>query len=661
MHTQSLLIIGSESASRSQLVENLKQGGWICHVANSIIGAQSIHGWQDVHVAFVSRGELLNPEFDAWTLIANTNLQLIGYDDSSFEQINEPSISSKLFAVVCVTQSPDWQVSLLATRASEYANSLASNASSLTESAYHKLLEASASLQSAESLPKLLEQTCREVSLGTGFGRSILVLGDHNYRIQTAQAYFADNKHAVNLSNLIGQPLLPVLPLAQFEQLGKGFAQIAKSGSNPADHLILPLERLDGAVIGFLTLDHPTSSSSNFSALSEPISLLLKLTVAQIETQQLRVELNKRNQNSEAFTLDRSNELRQAQERFSRFANLTDDIVYLTDANGTLIYLNEAFTTRLGYVRENYIGRTLESALTDLSAENAASESIINEIQSRDTNRTTYHLDFFTKTGYRTAFTLSHHWVRQGAEIVAGQGLLRDVTEQRELQTRLAHSERLGMAGKFASGLAHEINNPLQAISSHLASIGDRVDKDQKALESLGIVSDSVERIRLLAKSLLDLQRTELSSRTAVDINTIVEKALALLAPQLRSSEINVIRELSADLSTVNVNSGEIEQVLINLIVNAVEAMPSGGVLTIRSEEVAGKVRVIVKDTGRGITPKVMSTLFQPFSTHREQGGGLGMGLYISHNIVRQHGGELRAESQLGAGAEFSITLPIEK
>lgn len=662
---KTLLLISSQTTARAKLEEILVSQDWRYVFVNNIEDAQKIHDLHKLHVILISREDFLSKSMLTLADQLGARTQIVVFDESISIDSNKIVDTSRLFSVVNLSHTPNWQIELVLRRAAEFSDSLMKQNSAQLETTYRRLFEASAGLFTSESLSQLLEQTCREISFSAGFGRAILVLADVKFRIQNAQAYFVTEQKAINLSALIGQPLMPVLPSSPLTQLGKGYKlqnpELEAQAGTSERHLVLPLERSDGTVLGFLTLDSPTADVTDLSAISEPIAILLKLTSAFIETQSLRAELKKRRESTDTQSSDKSAELRLAQERFSRLVNLTDDIVYLTDAQGRIVYLNEVFSSRLGYTRENYVGQMLDSVLTDIASNSEPNTNAIAEIKNRMQDKITHDIELFTKSGYRNTFTLSHHWVRQGQEIVAGQGMLRDVNEQRELQTRLARSERLGLAGKLASGVAHEINNPLQAISSHLAGIGDKVGGDAKAIESLGIVSDSVERIRLMVRSLMDLQRVESSIKANENVNNIIERAIALMGPQLRSSGIDIVRELDQELPSCKVNSGEIEQVLINLILNAVEAMPLGGNLTFRSESDGEKVTVHVADTGRGIAPQVIDSLFQPFSTHRERGGGLGMGLYMSRNMMLQHGGDLQAVSPPGGGATFTLTLPIAK
>lgn len=639
----------------------MSQQNWRCLIAESPSEVLSFAGWQECQVVLIDQPNNLSQE--VVELISKSPfVQVVLYSAKSAEASFDSAIGQKVFALLNVADSSDAQIVLSVAKAAEFAKVLAERTAPGLGHAYRRLFEASTLLQYAESLPRLLEQTCREIAIAAGFGRAILVIGDSKFRIQAAQAYFANEQYAVTLDELAGRPLMPVFPNTPLEQFGKGFAQeFEVSEKSLSRHLVLPLEKTDSTIVGFLTLDKALSDQPDAAELTQPVALLLKLVAHFIETQTIRAELKKRQGGEEVFAAPRGQELRQAQDRFSRLVSLTDDIVYVTDPEGRVVYLNESFTERLGYTRENYIGRKLSDVLLDLATDSEANQQLVASLGDQSVSHRDGELELFTKTGYKTAYSLRHQWISQAGDLVAGQGILRDMTEQQELRVQLIRSERLGIAGKLASGVAHEINNPLQAISSHLGGLRDKVEKDKSALESIDVVSDSVERIRLIVRSLLDLQRTEQTSRRNEDINVIVEKSLALLAPQLRQAHVEVKKALSGSLPSVKINSAEMEQVLLNLIINAISAMEGGGVLTMFTGLENERMIVRVSDTGKGIAPEVLSKLFQPFFTHREQGGGLGLGLYLSRNIMRSHGGDLIAESPPGTGAVFTAILPVKE
>lgn len=655
-----LIIVGLLSPGRAKLEELFARSGWRCLIADNSRQALTFEALPKVKVAIVS-GKLAVSELEELLrVVRNAGVVLYEVDEDSDNLLSE--ISDRLISIID-TDSPVWAINLTIRRAVEASQRLLPiGGTELVEKSFRKLFHASVVLRTLESLQDLLNVLCREIAMHTGHNRAVIVLGDSRFRIQHAGAYCDDVVAIPNLSSMRGQPLTPVLPDRSWSEVGKGYIETAHDlpphlpNSQP---LVIPLERSDGTVAGFLTLDQALSDAPPLAELSEPIALLLRHGVHAIETQALLGELKKNSEQREQHSGERANELRQAQERFSRLVNLTNDIIFVTDNQGRLVYLNESFTRELGYSRENSIGVPLYKVLADLAVENVSNQSVLEQLLDFTEERVSGDLELFAKDGNRRAYRLTHDWIRQGDEIVAGQGILRDASEQRDLMQRLAASERLGLTGKLASGIAHEINNPLQAISAHLAGLTERLDKDEKAVASIGIVADSVERIRMIVRSLLDLHRIEPAPRNLIQLNDVVSRTHALLQPQLRQAGVVAEEQLDSQLPKVVAAASEIEGVLINLVLNATQAMSAGGTIRLETAQVEKHVEIRVSDNGPGIPLEIMKRLFEPFVTYREQGGGTGLGLYVSRHLITQHGGELRVSSESGGGATFTIVLPL--
>ncbi|MGA9351587.1 MAG: GAF domain-containing protein [Anaerolineae bacterium] len=241
-------------------------------------------------------------------------------------------------------------------------------------------------------------------------------------------------------------------------------------------------------------------------------------------------------------------------------------------------------------------------------------------------------------------------------------GRLEEMVEERtkelqDAQAKLIQSEKLAATGRLAASVAHEINNPLQGISNYLAVISQRVAEDHPLREDLEMVKLGFDRITEIVRRLRAFYRPAEEGMEPTDINGVVERILALLGHQLSLGKVEVKRELAEQELRVLGSVGQLEQVLVNLVVNAQEAMPQGGELIVRTALRDDMVQLQVSDTGRGMGEEEMSRLFKPFYGGRES-KGLGLGLWISHNIVEAHGGHIEVESQVGQGTTFTVSLP---
>ena len=229
--------------------------------------------------------------------------------------------------------------------------------------------------------------------------------------------------------------------------------------------------------------------------------------------------------------------------------------------------------------------------------------------------------------------------------------------ELREAQARLIQSEKLAATGRLAASVAHEVNNPLQGISNYLAVISRQVAEDTPLYEDIEMVKLGFKRIAEIVRRLRAFYRPAGERMEPTDINGVVERALSLVDHQLSLGKVEVKRELAEQDLPILGSAGQLEQVLVNLVLNAQEAMPVGGELTVRTTLRDGMVQLQVSDTGHGISEEEISRLFKPFYTG-SGGTGLGLGLWISHNIIEGHGGSIEVESTVGEGTTFTISLP---
>lgn len=227
-----------------------------------------------------------------------------------------------------------------------------------------------------------------------------------------------------------------------------------------------------------------------------------------------------------------------------------------------------------------------------------------------------------------------------------------------ELQEQLVQSEKLAAVGRLAAGVAHEINNPLQAMENFLGVLWREIPPGHPHREYVGLVQESVQRISRIVLQLLEMHRTNPSLDEEVDVNTVVEKTLTLLRTQLSQSGVEVCCSLEGSLPRVKGSTSQLQQVVLNLVLNARDAMPAGGKLWIETSHGNGAVEVAFRDTGSGIDSGTMKRIFEPFFTTKKEGHGTGLGLAVSYGIVKAHGGVIRVESLVGQGTTFTVSFP---
>ncbi|MFC1745599.1 cache domain-containing protein [Candidatus Riflebacteria bacterium] len=227
-----------------------------------------------------------------------------------------------------------------------------------------------------------------------------------------------------------------------------------------------------------------------------------------------------------------------------------------------------------------------------------------------------------------------------------------------ERQEQLIRSEKLASLGKLAAGVAHEINNPLTGILTFSHLLLEDTGKDDPKREDLEVIIKETERCRDIVKGLLDYSRQNEPQKVSVDINDIIEKTLSLLEHQASFRNIEITREFDNDLPRIMIDKDKIQQVLVNILTNAQEAMPEGGSITITTTRTDGKyIEMKFADTGCGIAKNELQKLFDPFYSTKELGTGLG--LSITQGIITGHRGRIEIQSEVGKGMIFVIRLPI--
>ncbi|MDH4161455.1 MAG: ATP-binding protein [Nitrospirota bacterium] len=251
----------------------------------------------------------------------------------------------------------------------------------------------------------------------------------------------------------------------------------------------------------------------------------------------------------------------------------------------------------------------------------------------------------------------------EDGDLLGSVHIAKDVTEQKDQEQRLAMSERFAALGRMASGIAHEINNPLAAISGCAEGLLNRMERESIDPEMfkryLSIIQEEVYRCKSITTSMLSFTRKESFERKLLDLRDVVRKATELIGFQGGLKSAEVVQEISPDLPLIYGSEGELGQVFLTLLTNALDAMDERGTVTIQAAADNGALRVTVRDTGPGIAPEDLGRLFEPFFTTKTGKGGSGLGLSIANRIIANHQGALTVSSKPGEGAVFTLTLPV--
>ena len=244
----------------------------------------------------------------------------------------------------------------------------------------------------------------------------------------------------------------------------------------------------------------------------------------------------------------------------------------------------------------------------------------------------------------------------------ANRKLEHEIKERKRLEDQLIQSEKMAAVGQLAGGIAHEVNNPLgvilgfaQGVVAHLKP-NDPIEMPLKSIEREAV------RCKELVQNLLTFSRVSKAEKASMDLKEAIDGAFSLVLAQSKVKNVEVVKAFS-DIPRIVANKNQIQQILVNLSNNAIDAMPNGGKLTIRIKKTDRKerdgVEIQVQDTGRGIPPEIRSKIFNPFFTTKEIGKGTGLGLSLVYEMIQKHDGCITVESEVGKGTTFHVFLPL--
>src|SRR5215475_4166663 len=237
--------------------------------------------------------------------------------------------------------------------------------------------------------------------------------------------------------------------------------------------------------------------------------------------------------------------------------------------------------------------------------------------------------------------------------------IIDNITDRIRLEDQLIQNDKLTSIGLLAAGVAHEVNTPLAVISSYSQMLRKEISPEDSRNKLLEKITKQTFRASEIVNRLLNFSRTNATEFTEVDIHQLITDTIALLQHQLKSGRIRVEQELRAECPITFGNAGRLQQVFLNLLVNARDAMPEGGELRVLTDTMNSKIEILVQDTGTGISPENIKKIYDPFFTTKAPGKGTGLGLSVSYGIVQEHGGTISVESRQGVGTTFRLELPL--
>jgi PAS domain S-box-containing protein len=361
--------------------------------------------------------------------------------------------------------------------------------------------------------------------------------------------------------------------------------------------------------------------------------------------------------------------LRDSEVRYRTLAEAAHDSIFIVNRQGRIEYANAASGERFGITSEQQIGKALHEVFPQATA-----DEMWRELETVFTSgeRHYYETRFETAQGELSLGAWLVPVCRTDREFTRVMGVARDITDRKRLERQFAHAQKMEAIGRLAGGIAHDFNNLLTAILGYSELLLDRVRGDAAVVEDVEEVRKAAERASRLTRQLLAFSRKQLLAPQILDLNDVIAEFEKLLS-RVIGDDIHLEVIHGTGLGSVKADAGQIEQLLMNLVINARDAMPKGGRIClqtanaeldnefVRTHEGATEgrfIRIMVKDTGCGMAPDVLAHMFEPFFTTKPAGKGTGLGLATVYGIVKQNGGYITIDSAQGIGTTVTIDLP---
>jgi two-component system, NtrC family, sensor kinase len=326
--------------------------------------------------------------------------------------------------------------------------------------------------------------------------------------------------------------------------------------------------------------------------------------------------------------------------------------VLAVDLEGIVESWNTRMEQLFGVARQDAVGRQLRSLLPEELAEEIAARGEQEQVTGIYKQR--LHHQGRTLTLNISITPL----VSKAGERIGRLLLFDDVTQRERMEEQMSQTEKLTSLGLLAAGVAHEVNTPLAVISNYIQMLAKQMSDGDPRQAIIEKIVKQTFRASEIVNNLLNFSRTGAAQAADIDVNRVVEETLSLVSHPLKTSQIQVVKHLSESLPPVRGSANKLQQVFLNLFLNARDAMPGGGLLEIRTGAHNGSVEIEVVDTGAGIPREHINRIFDPFFTTKPNGRGTGLGLSVSYGIIKEHSGKIDVRSTPGKGTSFHVEFP---
>ena len=335
--------------------------------------------------------------------------------------------------------------------------------------------------------------------------------------------------------------------------------------------------------------------------------------------------------------------------------------IIITEMNDTITYINRAGERILGYSKHELIGKPFD--LFSLREKPNLIHSLLGNPDDLDTRKEGW-MRRKDNIEFPVGFTINNHLSIRG-ETIGKIVIFRDLTNVYKIQEEILRMDRLVSLGKLASGIAHELRNPLAGIKTTAQALGEELSGDDSRREYLNRITKEIDRLNELLKTFFSFAKPQKLNLVYCHIQDIINEIIPFLMREIADKGIRFIEAYHPQLPKIKVDKTQMHQVFLNLFLNAIQAMPNGGELKIETSPMISIasdgsrqnfIKVVISDTGRGIPPPIVNRIFDPFFTTKSK--GIGLGLSITYQIIKKHGGTIKVESKWESGTSFIVNLP---
>lgn len=360
-------------------------------------------------------------------------------------------------------------------------------------------------------------------------------------------------------------------------------------------------------------------------------------------------------------------ELQEAYDFMNKIIQSSPNAIMATDLKGNIMLWNRAAEETLGYSALEVIGKMNIDKIYPEGMARKVMQMLRSSEYGNVGRLRSYPMVYVRRDGEVVEGTLSAALIydSKGNEI-ASVGSFVDLRERLEMeralrrtQEQLLQSEKLAAMGRLTSQIAHELNNPLYGIMNTLELLKTEISLQSKRRKILEMAHSETIRLSEMLRKMLSFSKPDQEERQPVEINSVIDEILLLHEKQFKENDIKITSTFAKGLGLVNASKNQLRQVFLNMIANARDAMPSGGTLTVTTSGNSDEISVEISDTGIGIAEENISRIFDSFFTTKDEVKGVGLGLSVCYGFIKDHGGDIKVKSQVGAGTTFTITLPV--